>query len=257
MVAPYAEQSAEDLRSPTFLRPVQKVRAWQQIALQIENDILEGRLRAGDRLPGERQMSEMLGVGRGSVREALRLLEAFELVTIRAGNSPQSGAVIVREPGDAISTLLRLHVALRHFTMADVVQTRQVIEVWAAQQAAERRDETSLASLREILERMSDPSLDADAFLGLDTEFHVSVADASGNALVSYLMQGLRDAIKRNMTLAFREHADEPMLFEQLRREHLELYDAIAAGQSDVAGKIVAEHIHSFYSRTMQSRDES
>ncbi|WP_432432547.1 FadR/GntR family transcriptional regulator [Cryobacterium breve] len=103
-------------------------RAWELVLESIERDLLSGRLRPGDRLAPERALAASLGVGRSSVREALRVLEVLGLIRTATGSGPTSGAIIVALPGGGMSALMRLQVAAQGFPVADVVKTRLVLE---------------------------------------------------------------------------------------------------------------------------------
>src|SRR5207249_7012822 len=151
-----------------------------------------------------------LGVSRASVREALRVLEALEFIHARTGTGEGSGSIVVREPmaGGAMTSLLRLHVGLSHFTMPDVVETRAVVEAWAARMAARRAGRADLEKLDGILRRMESPSLSRWDFNELDTQFHVGLAETSGNRLVTYFMHAIRDAVRFEMVAAFDRLAD-------------------------------------------------
>ncbi|MGH3664526.1 MAG: FadR/GntR family transcriptional regulator [Egibacteraceae bacterium] len=223
---------------------------------EIEEQILSGRLRPGDRLAGERQLSEQFGVSRASLREALRVLEALEIVTVRPPTGAGAGTVVMSEPGQAMSSLLRLHVGLRHFALDDVVETRTVIEAWAAGMAAVRADEEHLRRLLEVVEAMSDPDLGPYGYNELDTEFHVGIGEASGNQLAGYLMQALRDAIRRQMMMAFDRLDDWRRVAERLTREHRGVYEAIAAGEGQAAAQALRHHVVGFY-REIPEGDDS
>ena len=103
-------------------------RAWRIVLERIESDLLDGRLAPGDRLPRERELAATLGVGRSSVREALRVLEVMGLIRTGTGSGPTSGAIIIATPRGGMSALLRLQVAASGFPLDDVVATRLVLE---------------------------------------------------------------------------------------------------------------------------------
>lgn len=228
--------------------PVRKVRTYEQILSQIEERIRAGSLRPGDRLPGERQLSSLLGVSRASVREALRVLEALEIVVARAGRGEDSGSIITEEPGEALTSLLRFQIALSRFSMQDVIETRTMIERWAAQRAALRSTEEDTERMRETLEAMADPNLTPERFNELDTEFHVTVAKAAHNDMIAYWMQAIRSAIRREMATAFEQLPDWRAVTDSLWAEHHAIYEAIRAGDGDRAAELVDEHITNFYS---------
>ena len=91
-------------------------RAWQVVLEHIETDLLDGRLAPGDRLPAERELAATLGVGRSSVREALRVLEVMGLIRTGTGSGPTSGAIIIATPHGGMSALLRLQVAAQRLS---------------------------------------------------------------------------------------------------------------------------------------------
>ena len=107
-----------------------------QLVLQwIENQLSSRELTLGGRLPAERMLAEQLQVSRTSVREAIRILEAMGVVRAGVGSGPDAGTVVIADPTTALSSALRLHVATSHLPVADVVQTRVLLESWAAARA--------------------------------------------------------------------------------------------------------------------------
>jgi DNA-binding FadR family transcriptional regulator len=234
--------------------PVRKVRTHEQVLEQIEEQILDGRLRIGDRLPSERELVDRLGVSRASVREALRVLEAMGVVVANVGTGRTSGSIVVGQPSGALSTLLRVHTALEGFSLGEVVEIRVILEKSAAAAAAERHDQQDLDPIRTTLERMDAEDLEPREFNKLDTEFHVGVALAAHNDLLTYLMRALRDAIEREMVLAFERLPDWRRAAVHLRAEHRAILAAIEAHEGQAAGQLVERHICDFYTKTAAPR---
>src|SRR5690554_3118160 len=170
-------------------------RAWRIVLEHVERELLDGRLGPGDRLPSERDLAADLGVGRSSVREALRVLEVMGLIRTATGSGPQAGAIVIAAPSGGMSTLLRLQVAAQGFPLTDVVQTRLVLEdsVAARLSADPRRD---LTGIRGVLTAMDADDLTAPEFLALDAELHYALAEASGNTVIAAMMAGLRTSIE-------------------------------------------------------------
>ena len=108
--------------------PLPRVRTYELVLQRIEAQIVSGALRAGERLPPERELADLLGVSRPAVREALRVLEAQGAVRSQVGQGPGSGTIIDRVPSDALTRLLRLHVSLGSFPLSDVIETRVTLE---------------------------------------------------------------------------------------------------------------------------------
>src|SRR5665647_3175237 len=183
--------------------PVQRLRTYEQVMGQIEERILDGRLKSGDHLPSERDLAMLLGVSRTSLRESLRVLEALGLVDIKRGGGADGGATLVGAPGAGFVNLLKLQLALGHFSHTDLLETRIALETWSCSEAAYRATDDDHRELGKILDLMDDPAIDTDEFNRLDTTFHVHIAESTGNALTSHLMGSLRIAINRQMIEAY------------------------------------------------------
>ncbi|XAZ30867.1 GntR family transcriptional regulator [Paenarthrobacter ureafaciens] len=153
------------------------MRTHQLVLEWIENQLASGELALGGRLPGERAMAEQLQVSRTSVREAVRILEAMGVVRAGVGSGKDAGTIVIAEPGSALGSTLRLHVATRHLPVPDIVETRVLLESWAAERA--RPGVAALDDAAELLEQMENAP-DVDTFLALDSRFHVALARGGG-----------------------------------------------------------------------------
>ncbi|MCI2957067.1 FadR family transcriptional regulator [Agromyces atrinae] len=233
--------------------PVQRIRTYEQVMAQIEERILDGRLKAGDRLPSERELAISLGVSRPSLRESLRVLEALGIVEIRRGGGPDGGAVLVSTPGDGMVNLLKLQIALSHFSWSDVLETRLSLEAWSVEEAAYRSNDDDHRALAEILDRMDDPGIDSSEFNSLDAAFHMRIAESTGNALTAHFMGSLRTAIHRQMVEVYANLDDWRETARTVRAEHREIFDAIVAADGPRASELVTRHIADFYNIDTQS----
>ncbi|MGM7679510.1 FadR/GntR family transcriptional regulator [Microbacterium sp. A94] len=231
-------------------------RAWRIVLEHIERDLLEGRLGPGDRLPSERDLSADLGVGRSSVREALRVLEVMGLIRTATGSGPQSGAIVIATPGGGMSALLRLQVAAQGFALADVVKTRLVLEdaVTASLAADPERD---LADAHHLLDVMDADSLSPAEFLALDGQLHLALAEASGNTVIAAMMAGLRTSIESYVQAGAEGIRDWEAMVQRLRDEHRAIVAAIDAGESDAARTLIHDHITGYYTTAGLSRATS
>ncbi|WP_353113846.1 GntR family transcriptional regulator [Microbacterium sp.] len=221
-------------------------RAWRTVLEHIERDLIEGRLGPGDRLPSERDLSADLGVGRSSVREALRVLEVMGLIRTATGSGPQAGAIVIATPSGGMQALLRLQVAAQGFPLADVVQTRLVLES-AVAQALAADGERDLSAAHRILDAMDVPHLTAPEFLALDAQLHLALAEASGNSVIAATMAGLRSAIESYVLEGSARIDDWSAMAERLRAEHRQLVTAIDAGDAASADALVRTHITGYY----------
>jgi GntR family transcriptional repressor for pyruvate dehydrogenase complex len=223
------------------------VKNYELVLNRVEADLAAGRLRLGERLPGERSLAEQLGISRPSVREAVRVLEAMGIVRTSTGSGPESGAVIVAEPASPLTALLRLHLATNHLPMGDIVQTRVLLESWTAREAAHHAGGGDLVVAEELLDRMDDAGLTPEEFHLLDAEFHVALSALAGNVLIAAVMSSLRTAIHGYVLAAVPNLADWDATAVGLRAEHRSIVAAIRAGAGDEAAALITAHIEGFY----------
>ncbi|MBU8868940.1 FadR/GntR family transcriptional regulator [Paenarthrobacter aromaticivorans] len=216
-----------------------------ELVLQwIEKQLSDGDLALGGRLPGERAMAEQLQVSRTSVREAVRILEAMGVVRAGVGSGKDAGTVVIAEPGSALGSTLRLHVATRHLPVADIVETRVLLESWAAARA--KVGAPALDEAAALLEQM-DNSPDIETFLALDARFHVALAQAAGNTVVSAMMASLRGAIENYAGKLTGNLPDWKATSDRLRAEHRAILAAVNGDDGGRAADLVAAHIQGFY----------
>lgn len=224
---------------------IPRTRAYELVIRQIEQQILAGALKVGDQLPAERDLAAKLGVSRAAVREAMRAMEAQGVVRSGVGVGPDSGTFLTSMPSKALTQFLRLHMALANFPIGDVVETRIMLERWSARLAARQasdEDRTTMAGLLDAMDREVD---DIRAFNELDTDFHVAMAEAAHNTLITEMTTAIRHSMRSMVLTSFQEHGDWPSLSDQLRQQHRVIYDAIVAQDSQRAADAVEEHLRS------------
>ncbi|MER8023969.1 FadR/GntR family transcriptional regulator [Glutamicibacter protophormiae] len=227
-------------------------RAYQVVLTAIENDLRSGVLTLGDQLPGERALAEKHGISRASVRDAIRILDVMGIVRTSTGSGPNSGAVIISEPSAGISQALRLHVAAKGINVREIVESRILLETWAAQMqprdtvyAQQVLDRTAV-----LIMRMDDPQLSRDEFHRIDAEFHVLLASTAGNAVVESMMESLRNSISDYVAASIPDDESWQPIVRMLRRQHKAIHHAFATDQRERAAQLLEEHINWFYSQT-------
>lgn len=245
------------------------MRTHERVLARIEADLAAGRWALGERLPAERALAEELGVSRPSVREAIRVLEAMGIVRTAVGSGPDAGATVVDRPAAGLGAAVRLHVASGTLAVRDVVETRVLLETWAARAAAERivagRDgggegsepgpgtpevADALAAADALLDRMDDPALATEEFRELDASFHVLLVRLAGNPLVEAVMTGLRGAIESYVAQGSAALPSWERTAARLRAEHRAVLVAVTAGDGERAAREVRAHIEGFYAET-------
>jgi GntR family transcriptional regulator, transcriptional repressor for pyruvate dehydrogenase complex len=232
--------------------PVSRVRTPELVLNRIEAKIASGALRAGERLPSERELAELLGVSRPVVREALRVLEARGAVRSQAGQGPGSGTTIDRVPRDALTRLLRVHTALGSFPLKDIVEVRVALERSIVVLACRNAQPHELTRMRATLLAMDEAEVDAGGFNQLDIDFHVALADAGGNRLMSDLTRAICESVRVRFQVAVSAMAETgkdtwPCVRNRLRAEHQAVITAVEAGQADQAAGLLDGHIRGLY----------
>ena len=236
-------QPADEDGNVELFAPVGKQRLFESVLGQLETLIHEGQLNAGDRLPSERALSEMLQVSRPSVREALRVLDAMDIITVKTGVGSSGGTKISDKLGPMISRLMRLYMALGHFDLDNVLETRRLLEEEAAREAATKRTDEQLAGMDKLLAGMDDLLGDRERYLALDGKFHVAVALASSNPLLAHLMGSMRDAVTENLVKAHIEESNWETLARKAQQNHRKLVEALRAGDRDAAAQCINQHV--------------
>ncbi|MGJ9403440.1 FadR/GntR family transcriptional regulator [Arthrobacter sp. KK5.5] len=229
-------------------------RAYETVLEAIEAELRSGSLKLGDQLPGERALAETHGLSRASVRDAIRILDVLGVVRTSTGSGPNAGAVIVSRPAAGLAAALRLHVATRQLTVAEIVQTRILLETGAAEATKidPENDATraKLAVAADLLKQMDDPALGRSDFHALDARFHVLLSSLARNAVIEAMMESLRLSISDYVAESIRSDEDWEPVAAVLRTQHHGILGAVSAGEGQRASKLLREHIEWFYAET-------
>ena len=181
--------------------PVIRVRkAYEQVYDQLRDLIIRGELPRGERLPGEIVLAREFGVSRGTVREALRALEAHNL--IRTAKGASGGSFVTLPTVDHVSEFLEANISLlseaNDVTLEEFLETRRLLEVFAARQCAERRDEADLERMRNTILEHPD-EIASEQRYAYNQEFHTAVLDAAGNTLLRIAAQPIFSILQTNL----------------------------------------------------------
>jgi len=209
----------------------------EQVVAFVRGLIDRGRLRPGDRLPGERELATQIGVSRPSVRAGLHALAAMGVVRSRHG----SGTYIPDGPPSLGSEPLSFLAALHGFTRDEMYETRRILETEAAGLAAERATSEHLATLAEEVAGLFANRDNPHQFLVHDINFHRAVADAAKNPIVGALV-GMVSALYYERRKATAERASDSDL-RDAAEAHRRIYQAIRARDADRARRAMSDHL--------------
>lgn len=229
-------------RSTIQLTPMEVPKASDVLANELRERILSGEYTEGTPLPPERELVVQTKMSRTTVREALRILEVQGLVRIKAG---RAGGAFVQRPGEkSMADTVALLIRGRQIRLAALLETREAIEPFCAQLAARHRTDEDLARLDAANEAIAaaGPN-ELDAFLQANVDWHIAVASASHNELLSGLMISLSRAI-------YAATENEGFIDEKVRgitvRAHKSVTKAIRDKDADTAVRRMSRHIHSY-----------
>src|SRR5215469_5772721 len=164
---------------------IRKNKVYEEVARQIERLILT-KLHPGDKLPAERELAEMLGVSRSSIRDAMRSLELVGLVEPRQG----AGTVVREISADVLVTPLANVLAHKRQLVGELLEFRKMLEPPLAACA------DKLAQMEEILRRQGDKLSHSELAIEEDSEFHYAIATASDNSVVLKVLDILMDLLR-------------------------------------------------------------
>jgi len=209
------------------------------VADRITDRILRSGLKPGSRLPSEAEMRQQLGVGRGTVREALRLLEAQGLITVRSG--PQGGPVVEQLSTEHMTRLLLLLLILWEATLRDVYEVRQVLDPLAAGLAAEHASEEQVQQLRDSVEAMRASGKDEEEIVSENQLFHQLLGDACGNPLLMAFISAITQIFDGYAMSSSGKYG--PKEASKIADFHGAIVDAVAAKDAPAAEEASRAHI--------------
>ncbi len=220
-------------------QPIKPKKVSTQIAEQIRSSILSGEFAPGDKLPPERELAEMFGVSRPSVREALNVLASSGLVMSYQGGGTVVMSLVETSNTNSLSELIRI----QQDRALDVIEVRKCMESWTAWYAAERALPEDIRRMEEIISGMERnlegllPSED------LDANFHIVIARATHNIVWLHLMQSLFDAMKEFQQSVWRAVYITREDHHQLYRHHRSIFEAIRLRDSEGAREAMMSHL--------------
>jgi GntR family transcriptional regulator, transcriptional repressor for pyruvate dehydrogenase complex len=221
----------------------------ERLARSILSDIVVGKMQVGAMLPSEAVMMESYGVGRNSVREALRILEIHGLVKIKPG--PRGGPVVAQVSSGDLARSVSLFFHALGATFGDLLNARLIIEPLMARLATERITPESAEALSASLTRHDEAGKHEEEWMPASAGFHVIVSGLSGNPVLDLMSQALIQIYVERTPFQF--PADQS---EEVRRVHHRIAKAIVAGDSDLAESRMRRHIESQVTRVKRSRPE-
>ncbi len=244
-------KSAQD---PLF-RTARQSRIFQDVVDQIQDAILDGRLRAGDKLPAERELKDLLKTSRSTLREALRVLEHMGLIEIKLGVG--GGAIVKSVSSDQVTESLGLLIRSQKVSLNHLAEFREGLEGDVVATASKRARKSNIAMLNELLDRAKACVERADMakFLLADKDIHLAFAEITENPLYISILKMIHDNINRYYERFL--PMKEPEMVENYR-DLEDIVRAIESGDAELSRSLVQSHVRRFndYMKVQEKIDQ-
>ena len=227
-------------------------RQWRvnsQIQREVTQLILDRKLKPGDPLPTEAELMEDLGVSRNSVREALKALQALDIVEIRHGYGTYVGQATLTPLVDGLTFRTLVLLGDDAHALGEILQVREVLEEGLIRRITPSLTDADLDDLEEIVVRMEAAGHDAKPFTALDREFHERLYRTLGNELVPQLLGAFWNVFHR--VAGVRGWTDDPAPDVTARR-HRDILTALRARDVASAQRAMSDHFRGIEARAAQ-----
>jgi len=220
-------------------------RIFQDVIHQIQEAILQGRLSTGDKLPAERKLKEIFKTSRGTIREALRVLEQKGLIEIKTGTS--GGAIIKAVTTHQVSESLNLLIRSQKISLNNLAEFREGVEGIVTGLAALRAKKQDLDFLKSILkqaeEHLREGVTNWNIFINVDNNFHMALAQIAGNPIYESVLKTVHDNINPYYN---RFLSKEEKIMKENYQDMSEIVKAVEKGLADKARSLAQDHVKRF-----------
>jgi GntR family transcriptional repressor for pyruvate dehydrogenase complex len=218
-----------------LIEPIKKTRVAEEVADRIRTLILDGTFAQGQPLPSERVLTEQFGVSRGSIRDALRMLETIGLIETQHGRGTFPRELTV----DRLVAPLASMMAFQSDLQDELLDVRRMFEPAVARVAAQRATEKDFDDLQRILDAQRKKLKKGQSAIVEDTEFHAALARSTGNRVVVSLMATLNDLLVESRTQSLKQKGRPAKSIEG----HEMVVAALRRRDPDAAAQAMSNHI--------------
>ena len=220
---------------PEILTPITRTTLTADICRQMVNHLIRGVWEEGEKIPAERDLCQQLGVGRASLREALKALEIMGMIETRLGD----GTYVCKRSEFFSRPLLWAIVSGSEADMRELIEARVLIEVELVGLAAKRSNVEDISRLSGLLDRMVKAKKNNQEFVQADVDFHLEIARAASNSILMNALQLIRNLLQRWILSAVAVKG----VPEKACTQHKRLLEAIRSGDDVAARKEMRKHL--------------
>jgi len=241
-----------------MFQAAKQTKVFQDVVEQIQEAIFDGRLETGQILPAERELKAMLNVSRGTLREALRVLEQKGLIEIKLGVG--GGSVVKAVDTEQISESLGLLIRSQKVSLNHLAQFREDVEGIIAAHAAQWHGKEDLKNLKQLLSKalecVASGRSQRNAFINIDKQIHMTMAGITGNPIYISVLHSIHDNIHRYYDRFL--SMEEPEIQENYQ-DLCNIVVAIENGQVERARELAQHHVKRFnqYMKNREAEEEN
>jgi len=237
-----------------MFQAAKQTKVFQDVVEQIQEAIFDGRLETGQILPAERELKAMLNVSRGTLREALRVLEQKGLIEIKLGVG--GGSVVKAVDTEQISESLGLLIRSQKVSLNHLAQFREDVEGIIAAHAAQLRSKKDIKKLKQLqaeaLQCVDGGQSQRNAFITIDKQIHMTMAEITGNPIYISVLHSIHDNIHRYYDRFL--SMEDPELQENYQ-DLCNIIDAVENSQVERARELAQHHVKRF-NQYMKKREK-
>ena len=219
----------------TKMAPIDRAGITELVVQRIKELLEQGDLKAGSRLPPERELADMLSISRPSLRTALKALSVMGIIRAKPG----AGTYIAESLPEVFTEPMRFMTLIHNTSDEELFEARLIIEAGLAELAAERATSSDLRALSDEIEAMRLTMDDPEQFLRHDVRFHQAIARAAGNKVMS----GVMDTVAHLLYQLRRETIAHASDFQEALDWHQKLYDAMKKHDPKRAKELMTAHL--------------
>ena len=236
------------IRSP-IVTPVTRTTLTADICKKMVGHLIRGDWVEGDQLPAERELCQQFGVGRASLREAMKALEIMGMIESRLGE----GTFVCRRSEFLSRPLLWAIAGSTGEDARELIEARRLIEVELVGLAAERASDEDLEKIRRCLDLMKEAAdNDPPRFQEADINFHIAIGEATHNRILLNALQLIRNLMQQWIASALSLNG----VAHEAVKQHEQIFSAIVAKDANAARAAMRDHLESMGRRFMESQSK-
>lgn len=223
-----------------MFKTIKSKKKFEIVLEQIKNLLITNKLKIGQKLPNEIELSESMGISRSSLREAFKVLSVLGIIEGKTGE----GTIIKQASPENLRSIMSLVAVSRGLDTKELFEIRTILEVEAASLATKRRGDDDLDEVKEILLEMDKHYInkDAEASSYFDFLFHQSIVKLSKNRMLVMLMEVIADLQGEHIHSTRSKLATSTEVLKRFHEQHWEIYYAIERSDTEEARQLMFKH---------------